>query len=466
MDPPRKPGMRERFKGGLKEGKQWLKGHLRSRPASPLPSGTSTPQVADTEHDLPSNQQATDTPPSAIYALTPRPHSLPRLQGAAMASGASESINNDSPAGMPPSDPTSNQTDKAKGYLNVTGSFIQLVLKKVPDAIDSNPVKVLFSLAKIVVQLKEGMDDNKDAVEQHIITTSRLLLTVEAALHGWTGGKAPEEMEAMEMFKEEAKEQFRQLLQIENQSRLRNFAVQEDDKRKIAQIFVCIDRARERLMLAMTARIHQIVAKLEAESSRSLHDRLRISREADYMYDLAGEALGRSQCTPGTRISILEAIIRWATDLSNSECIFWLSGHAGTGKSTITLTICHLLETLAEKGVDLGGTFFCSRQFPTTQAVSAIIRTLVYRLSLKSKAFKAALEVHGNFEAVDHAPKSQLEKLLVIPWKESALGRLANKEPVSTSYQGSSSSSPAGWILHWSSRSKCFRTSRSADWAR
>ncbi|KAH6879381.1 hypothetical protein BKA70DRAFT_1412079 [Coprinopsis sp. MPI-PUGE-AT-0042] len=45
--------------------------------------------------------------------------------------------------------------DVAKDYLSVTGSFLQLVLKKVPDAVDSNPVKVVFSLAKAVLELKE-----------------------------------------------------------------------------------------------------------------------------------------------------------------------------------------------------------------------------------------------------------------------------------------------------------------------
>ncbi|KAH6908357.1 hypothetical protein BKA70DRAFT_1400480 [Coprinopsis sp. MPI-PUGE-AT-0042] len=46
--------------------------------------------------------------------------------------------------------------DVAKDYLSITGSFLQLVLKKLPDAVDSNPVKVAFSLAKAVLELKEA----------------------------------------------------------------------------------------------------------------------------------------------------------------------------------------------------------------------------------------------------------------------------------------------------------------------
>jgi hypothetical protein len=54
-----------------------------------------------------------------------------------------------------PSATAPSRLDVAKDYLSVTGSFLQLVLKKVPDAVDSNPVKVFFSLAKIVLELKE-----------------------------------------------------------------------------------------------------------------------------------------------------------------------------------------------------------------------------------------------------------------------------------------------------------------------
>ena len=44
---------------------------------------------------------------------------------------------------------------QAKDYLKVSGSLLSLLLKKVPDAIDTNPVKIFFSLAKIVLELKE-----------------------------------------------------------------------------------------------------------------------------------------------------------------------------------------------------------------------------------------------------------------------------------------------------------------------
>ncbi|KAH6908368.1 hypothetical protein BKA70DRAFT_1222597 [Coprinopsis sp. MPI-PUGE-AT-0042] len=91
--------------------------------------------------------------------------------------------------------------DVAKDYLSVTGSFLQLVLKKVPDAVDSNPVKVVFSLAKAVLELKEGMDDNTNNVKKRIFEASELLGTVEDALNSYEEAGLGDETRPLEAFR-------------------------------------------------------------------------------------------------------------------------------------------------------------------------------------------------------------------------------------------------------------------------
>lgn len=59
---------------------------------------------------------------------------------------------------------------------------------------------------------------------------------------------------------------------------------------------------------------------------------------------------------PNTRVSLLSDLFTWSVDWS-APGIFWLSGMAGTGKSTIAWSLC---EFLALNGL-LGGSFFCSR---------------------------------------------------------------------------------------------------------
>ena len=76
----------------------------------------------------------------------------------------------------------------------------------------------------------------------------------------------------------------------------------------------------------------------------------------------------------------------WATDTNNNK-IFWLSGMAGTGKTTIAFT---LSETL-DKEMMLGATFFCSRLEEATRNTRLIFPTIAYELARKFPSVSRAL---------------------------------------------------------------------------
>jgi hypothetical protein len=61
-------------------------------------------------------------------------------------------------------------------------------------------------------------------------------------------------------------------------------------------------------------------------------------------------------CLPDTRVDLLQEMYNWADGL-NGQCIFWLNGLAGTGKSTIARTVArrHLEQER------LGASLFFSR---------------------------------------------------------------------------------------------------------
>ena len=54
-----------------------------------------------------------------------------------------------------PAEPTASTLEKAKDYIRVGWSLAQMLLKNIPDVVDTNPVKIAFSLAKVILQLKE-----------------------------------------------------------------------------------------------------------------------------------------------------------------------------------------------------------------------------------------------------------------------------------------------------------------------
>ncbi|KAJ7833331.1 hypothetical protein B0H14DRAFT_2178507, partial [Mycena olivaceomarginata] len=61
-------------------------------------------------------------------------------------------------------------------------------------------------------------------------------------------------------------------------------------------------------------------------------------------------------CLEGTRVDLLADLRAWSRN-PDSPRIFWLDGMAGTGKSAIARSFCHMLRDDKQ----LGGSFFCLR---------------------------------------------------------------------------------------------------------
>ena len=120
-----------------------------------------------------------------------------------------------------------------------------------------------------------------------------------------------------------------------------------------------------------------------------------------------------SGCLPGTRIEILQKIDEWA-DGSSEQPIFWLSGFAGTGKSTIAHTVAarysqkHRLAASFFFSRDIGGDVRHARKFFTT------IASKLARLSHSTRIdiFNAISE---NGEIINQSLKDQWRRLVYRP---------------------------------------------------
>ncbi|KIK53567.1 hypothetical protein GYMLUDRAFT_1025348 [Collybiopsis luxurians FD-317 M1] len=141
-----------------------------------------------------------------------------------------------------------------------------------------------------------------------------------------------------------------------------------------------------------------------------------ISHNAVHNAD-TGMTTKRESCTPGTRIDIITQIKTWVSNMDDScPPIFWISGMAGTGKSTIAKTICE--EYNGKDGnYQLGASFFCSRQLPELRAQKNVIPTVVYQLANRCEAFQHALKAVDK-ETVNTTMTHAL-KLLLEPWKQN-----------------------------------------------
>ncbi|KAJ7819273.1 hypothetical protein B0H14DRAFT_2311047, partial [Mycena olivaceomarginata] len=99
--------------------------------------------------------------------------------------------------------------------------------------------------------------------------------------------------------------------------------------------------------------------------------------------------------------------------------IFWITGVAGSGKSTLSATVA---ETLRRKGTPVAAQFFISRNIPETIEPDKITPTISQQLSEFSPA--AAHIIHDALKPGFILPgKEQVEKLLLAPIKELSKSR-------------------------------------------
>lgn len=129
-----------------------------------------------------------------------------------------------------------------------------------------------------------------------------------------------------------------------------------------------------------------------------------------------------NRCTPETRVSTLRRLMEWAFDSSpTSQPIFWLSGPAGSGKSTVAYSMCEQLKHFDPPV--LGASFFCSRQYPARRNRLHVIPTIVKQLALVSPAFARSLEGRtvNIYSVGEHA-----RHILADPWSSLSTSPNAN----------------------------------------
>lgn len=122
-------------------------------------------------------------------------------------------------------------------------------------------------------------------------------------------------------------------------------------------------------------------------------------------------------CHPATRVDVLHQIHDWAQQL-DSKSIFWLSGMAGVGKSTISWTLAEWLTGQGRHGVvDLGASFFFKRGEGDRRSASRFFSTITRDLVLKVPRLDrlVAEVITSNPTIFDKALGEQFDKLIYQP---------------------------------------------------
>jgi hypothetical protein len=124
--------------------------------------------------------------------------------------------------------------------------------------------------------------------------------------------------------------------------------------------------------------------KIDGVQRRLLLDRLNPALSA--LYD---DAEAAPSCLENTRVDVLAHIEDWMADPSGKP-VYWLTGVAGTGKTTIAQSVAIMADAKEHRRL-LGAFFFSRTGAADRRSAVAVIPTLVYQLALKNGLFCSRL---------------------------------------------------------------------------
>ncbi|CUA73061.1 putative WD repeat-containing protein all2124 [Nostoc sp, PCC 7120] [Rhizoctonia solani] len=176
--------------------------------------------------------------------------------------------------------------------------------------------------------------------------------------------------------------ELRELYGTQDKSVISRLRQTEYDLDKIARCYRRIQSHLERIMLNATLNILRIVDKQATEAQLR---QLNPSMPARYN-SAEAHVVQRRECTPNTRQQVVSDLTAWKNK-PDGQKLCWMSGMAGTGKTTIANTLCSTLD----RDYELGASFFCTRSLPACRDVKLILPTIAYQLARFSDPFRGAL---------------------------------------------------------------------------
>lgn len=142
------------------------------------------------------------------------------------------------------------------------------------------------------------------------------------------------------------------------------------------------------------------------------------------VFDSAAIVASETPCLNGTQCRILNRIQDWAED-PKGEVVFWLYGMAGTGKTSVALTVANALngrQPFADEGhppdnAFFGASFFFKQGDTTRNSTNLLFPTIARCLAEAFPDFKSSIvsSIKENLAIGTKAPQQQLDHLIIKP---------------------------------------------------
>ncbi|CAE6472865.1 unnamed protein product, partial [Rhizoctonia solani] len=181
---------------------------------------------------------------------------------------------------------------------------------------------------------------------------------------------------------------------------------------RITECYRCINGHLEGVTLNANLDMLRIV---DAQATEARLSKLNPSMAACYD-SAAANVVQRRECAPKTREQVLLDLNAWKESRAG-ERVCWINGMAGTGKTTITTSLCSSLN----KDHELGASFFCTRLIPECRDVKLILPTVAYQLARFSHPFCRTLTqvLEQDPDVHTKLPRVQFQRMILEPLQQA-----------------------------------------------
>ncbi|KAG8916071.1 hypothetical protein FRC02_004241, partial [Tulasnella sp. 418] len=328
--------------------------------------------------------------------------------------------------------------------VRVISGRVVSVLKVVKESLDGVPVLGLKGAIGGLVGVLEAINklvDNEDDLVKLIEHITGLVKIITPAPGSDTDGMDKHLQQRVADLATDINKITEDAVMLQKQNLGSKLVDHSDNASAITGLTRAVDQAIDRFQVAGSLSVERKVVRLEEGTGRversigmvgnrleSVEDKLEqiqvtaisVAEEAALIaiqpraHNARYDSISQKTpfCLPNTRVALLEEIFRWAND-PTAKPLFWLSGMAGTGKTTIARTVARQLD---EKGL-LGASFFFSRDEEDRRSTARLFPTIAYQLARSKALYRKQIISAADPDACTAMIEKQLKKLVVEPLK-------------------------------------------------
>ncbi|KZV63272.1 hypothetical protein PENSPDRAFT_758105 [Peniophora sp. CONT] len=302
-----------------------------------------------------------------------------------------------------------------KRYASTGWEGLKLLLRVLKESSDGlTPLKAAIGGAVALIDIFETTKSNSADIAQVAQHIDRLMLILASRLRD---GERIESTVVIGHYEVVLSEQLKEACIKLRRGWFKRVIESTQDRNELIAMSSKIADAMQELQLKIGLSVEKVTGQILEEV---VFQNLARAEAAAYSAAISPNGFSRRNCTLGTRVEIIDDILAWALNQDDLTApVYWVSGLAGQGKTTIAYTICDHLKSRADEVSTIS--FFCSSQLDSA-GEKLLVSTLAFELAESSASYASKLlSVLRTERNLSHQRLDiQMRRLFVEPWASSS----------------------------------------------